>query len=57
MSEEKVNTQRHTDRVWSVSWSPNGSKLASASGDPFGDDSTVRIWDGKQISQQITGMD
>ena len=29
----------HTDRVWSVSWSPNGNALASCSGDK-----TVRIW-------------
>ncbi|KAH8548718.1 WD40-repeat-containing domain protein [Umbelopsis sp. PMI_123] len=29
----------HNDRVWQVSWSPNGNMLASCSGDK-----TVRIW-------------
>ena len=29
----------HSDRVWSLSWHPDGSMLASCSGDK-----TVRIW-------------
>jgi WD40 repeat protein len=29
----------HTDRVWSVAWSPSGQAIASCSGDK-----TVRIW-------------
>jgi WD40 repeat protein len=29
----------HTDRVWSVAWSPSGKAIASCSGDK-----TVRIW-------------
>ena len=30
----------HTDSVWSVEWSPDGKRIASASGD-----STVQVWD------------
>ncbi len=37
---------QHTAVVNSVSWSPDGKKLASASGSWDGKDCTVRIWDG-----------
>ncbi|MBA2324014.1 MAG: hypothetical protein H0V92_08405, partial [Pseudonocardiales bacterium] len=30
----------HTGRVWSVGWSPDGSRLVSG-----GDDAVVRVWD------------
>ena len=39
----------HSDLVGSISWSPDGTKVASGS-----DDATVRIWElatGKQLSQ------
>ncbi|PSC68890.1 DNA mismatch repair MSH4 [Micractinium conductrix] len=37
--EELQTLEGHTDRVWQVTWSPNGDMLASCSGDR-----TVRIW-------------
>jgi WD40 repeat protein len=35
----EASLEGHADRVWFVCWSPDGSQLASCSGDK-----TVRIW-------------
>jgi WD40 repeat protein len=34
----------HEDDVIHVAWSPSGDRLASASGEPHGNDNTVRVW-------------
>jgi hypothetical protein len=38
--EEVAQLQGHTSYVWSLAWSPDGSTLASGSGD-----FTIRLWD------------
>jgi WD40 repeat protein len=44
----------HTDAVWSIAWSNDGSRIASASGD-----GTVRIWDACTTTEllKLSGSD
>jgi WD40 repeat protein len=48
---ESVTFRGHRDRVRSVAWSPDGTRLASISG---GEDPTLKIWDAESWEEQRT---
>ena len=57
--EIKSSLRGHTDRVWSVCFSPCGEKIASGGGNEYGNkDYSIRIWDaktGEQIGSPLSG--
>ena len=56
--EQECTLRGHSAPVNSVAFSPDGTRVVSASGDSFSSDNTVRIWDvasGKEVGASGPG--
>ena len=56
--EQECTLTGHSAAVNSVAFSPDGTRVVSASGEPFKSDNTVRIWDvasGKEVGASGPG--